>query len=282
MGASRNLIFSILALGIAFQFASAATDIDYNKVDIDALQNEYRRQLDLQSAKTAVHKPITKKKPSNQGIHSVRSASGIDYNTIDIGALQNQYRSQLDLQSANPLVHKPIVKKKPSNQQQRSNQRQLQQHLQSQQHGQSQKILQQKDIAKVARSPVSKAPILGNDILFDAASRGDVPMIRSLLNQGMNTNAGNAERETALHMAAAKGHFSAVIYLINHGADMCSRTVTNWLPIHHATRFGHTQIANYLKQRGSSPYARTSDGLSAIDMAKENRDQRMLAILRYR
>ena len=242
MGASRNLIFSILALGIAFQSANAATDIDYNTVDIGALQNEYRRQLDLQSTK--------------------------------------------------PAVHKPIVKKKPSNQQQRSNQRQLQQLLQSQQHGQSQKdsqqqrqlhkMLQQKDIAKAARAPASKAPILGNDSLFDAASRGDVPMIRSLLNQGMDTNAGNAERETALHMAAAKGHYSAVIYLINHGADMGSRTVTNWLPIHHATRFGHTQIANYLKQRGSSPYARTSDGLSAIDMAKENGDQRMLAILRFR
>jgi len=83
-------------------------------------------------------------------------------------------------------------------------------------------------------------------------------------------------------MAAANGQYSAVIYLINHGANIHAQTVNNWLPIHHATRFRQAQIANYLKQRGSSPYAKTSDGLSAIDMAKATNDRRILGVFGVR
>jgi len=124
----------------------------------------------------------------------------------------------------------------------------------------------------------AKAPIPQADELFAAATYGNVNLIGRLLQQGVNVNAANSERETALHMAAANGRYSAVIYLINHGANLHSRTVKNWLPIHHATRFRKANIANYLMQKGSSPHARTSDGLSAIDMARAVRDQRLLGL----
>lgn len=123
-----------------------------------------------------------------------------------------------------------------------------------------------------------KVAISGSDSLFGAATHGNVNLIGKLLRQGVNINAANSERETALHMAAANGRYSAVIYLINHGANLHFRTIKNWLPIHHATRFRHANIANYLIQKGSSPHARTSDGLSAIDMARSTGDQRLLGI----
>lgn len=125
---------------------------------------------------------------------------------------------------------------------------------------------------------VVKAPVPHANNLFDAASNGNVQLIGRLLKQGININIANNERETALHMAAAKGHYSVVIYLVNHGANIHSRTIKNWLPIHHATRFRHANIANYLKKSGSSPYAKTSDGLSAIDMARSARDLRILSV----
>jgi len=83
-------------------------------------------------------------------------------------------------------------------------------------------------------------------------------------------------------MAAAHGHYSTVIYLINHKAYVHSRTVKNWLPLHHATRFNHANIAHYLIQQGASPYARTSDGMSAIDIAKQLKDKRLIYILNGR
>lgn len=130
----------------------------------------------------------------------------------------------------------------------------------------------------VVRKPTAKAPVPHADELFGAATYGNINLITRLLQQGVNVNVANSERETALHMAAANGRYSAVIYLINHGANIHSRTIKNWLPIHHATRFRKANIANYLMQKGSSPHARTSDGLSAIDMARTMRNQQLLGL----
>lgn len=115
--------------------------------------------------------------------------------------------------------------------------------------------------------------------LFAAAINGNNAQIGKLLSQGLDINVSNGERETALHMAAARGHYSTVIYLINNGAYVNARTIKNWIPLHHAVRFRHANIVNYLLQRGSSPVARTSDGLSSIDMAKNVNDYRLLSIL---
>ncbi len=117
------------------------------------------------------------------------------------------------------------------------------------------------------------------DDLFMAAVNGNNAQIGKLLAQGLDINISNAQRETALHMAAARGHYSTVIYLINNGAYPTARTVKNWIPLHHAVRFRHHNIANFLVKRGSPVDERTSDGLSAIDIAKNVNDYRLLAIL---
>lgn len=132
---------------------------------------------------------------------------------------------------------------------------------------------------QVPRQRQARLPVPSVEHLFDAATNGNVVSIGRLLNQGVSINAANRERETALHMAAARGQYSAVIYLINHGADVNARTIKNWTPLHHAVRFRHANIANYLRQRGAPLYVKTSDGMSAIDMAKAAKDQRMLNIL---
>jgi ankyrin repeat protein len=136
----------------------------------------------------------------------------------------------------------------------------------------------QHKVVPAVRQHVAKPRVPHADKLFEAATYGNVNLIGRLLQQGINVNIANNERETALHMAAANGHYSAVIYLINHGANIHSRTIKNWLPIHHAARFRKANIANYLVQKGSSPHARTSDGLSAIDMVRTVGDQQLLRI----
>lgn len=115
--------------------------------------------------------------------------------------------------------------------------------------------------------------------LFNAANAGNIQQIAKLISQGLDVNVSNNERETALHMAAARGHFEAVMLLVRNGANVNAQTVKNWIPLHHAVRFRHPNIVNFLKQRGSWANARTSDGLSAIDMAKNNNDYRLLSIL---
>jgi len=117
------------------------------------------------------------------------------------------------------------------------------------------------------------------DNLFDAAKSGNVREIATLLAQGLDINVSNQERETALHMAAASGQYSAVIYLVNQGAYVNAPTVKNWIPLHHAVRFRHPNIVNFLMKHHATPYTRTSDGLSAIDMARNAKDYRILGLL---
>ncbi len=117
------------------------------------------------------------------------------------------------------------------------------------------------------------------DEFFDAASSGNVQQLGQLLAQGIDVNTANAERETALHMAAARGHYRAVIYLVKNGAYVNAKTIKNWVPLHHATRFNRPNIVNYLLKHNASAYQRTTDGLSAIDMAKNLNDNRLLSVL---
>ena len=127
------------------------------------------------------------------------------------------------------------------------------------------------------QSPAAVAP--DREDLFNAASAGNIQQISKLLSQGLDINVSNRERETALHMATARGHYETVMFLVKNGAYVNAPTVKNWIPLHHAVRFRHPNIANFLMKRGSSAQARTSDGLTAIDMANNNRDYRLLSIL---
>ena len=129
--------------------------------------------------------------------------------------------------------------------------------------------------------PYQQAPVAAPDRedLFNAASSGNIQQIQKLISQGLDINVSNAERETALHMAAARGNFEAVMYLVKSGANVNAQTVKNWIPLHHAVRFRHPNVVNFLIQRGSYAAARTSDGLSPVDMARNNNDYRLLSIL---
>ena len=160
-------------------------------------------------------------------------------------------------------------------------QQQAGQNVQQQQYiEQGQNQVQPQNIS--LNQPYQQAPAAATperEDLFNAASAGNMQQINKLLSQGLDVNVSNSERETALHMAAARGHYEAVMLLVRKGAYVNAPTIKNWIPLHHAVRFRHPNIANFLIQRGSSAQARTSDGLTAIDMASNNRDYRLLSIL---
>jgi len=215
----------------------------------------------LNSRRSVMRKPICKRAILYLVLLMIPvsfAASDSLFSMNDINAsLEMEYQSQLVLQPQTKRRVQPrkaTVKKPPVRHQ-----------------------AQQRITPSPVRQPAAKAPV--PEELFEAATNGNVNIITSLLQQGINVNSANSERETSLHMAAANGRYPAVIYLLNHGANIHARTTKNWLPIHHATRFRKANIANYLMKKGASPHARTSDGLSAIDMARTLRDQQILRIL---
>ena len=154
--------------------------------------------------------------------------------------------------------------------------------------------------ASSAESPLSKS-------LHNAVREGDVRTLMSLIKQGapLNLRATTANW-TALHVAAALNNAVAIAVLLRHGADPDTHDIDGDTPLITAASVGHTEavqqllakadlmltsrrgesalhaaaeagfddIASLLIARGGARLvnARTCDGYTARDLAKEHTD----------
>ena len=129
------------------------------------------------------------------------------------------------------------------------------------------------------RRPASHTMTRGSDdAIFYATKKHDMTRIKEILANGTNVNHRNFNGETVLHIAASQGDLSLVKYLVSQGATVNAPTAKMWLPIHHAIRFDHPNVANYLIDLKASLSAKTSDGMSALDLAKASKNPQIHAI----
>ncbi|MGH7506469.1 MAG: ankyrin repeat domain-containing protein, partial [Longimicrobiales bacterium] len=95
----------------------------------------------------------------------------------------------------------------------------------------------------------------------DAAMRGDVDAVRSLLKQGADVNAPHGDGMTALHWAAENGDPSLADILIDARADLEAQTrIGHYTPLHLASRGGHAAVVRGLLEAGAEPGAVTTTG----------------------
>lgn len=95
----------------------------------------------------------------------------------------------------------------------------------------------------------------------DAASRGDLTEVRSLLRGGEDVNAAHGDGMTALHWAAELGHAQMAEVLLNAGAHPEAVTrLGQYTPLHIASRAAAADVVTVLLKKGASPMARTSTG----------------------
>ncbi len=131
------------------------------------------------------------------------------------------------------------------------------------------------------RRPASHTLTRGSkDAIFPAAKEGNLKLLKELLAEGTEVDHRNFNGETVLHVAASRGDLAMVKYLVGAGADVNAQTGKKWQPIHHAMRFDHPAVANYLIKHNASPLTKTSDGLSALELAKESKKTAMQNIIK--
>ena len=95
----------------------------------------------------------------------------------------------------------------------------------------------------------------------DAAMRGDVATVRSLLERGVDPNAAQGDGMTALHWAAERGHEELARVLITAGAKLEPVTrLGAYRPVHLAAKGGHVRVLRALLEGGASPTVATSTG----------------------
>ncbi len=85
----------------------------------------------------------------------------------------------------------------------------------------------------------------------DASKRGDLRIIRNLVEQGMDVNARDGFGQTALMLAAHHGHDAVVETLIAHGADLNVTAKYGLSALMLAVVAGHAQVARRLAKAGA-------------------------------
>ena len=104
----------------------------------------------------------------------------------------------------------------------------------------------------------------------DAAQRGDVEAVRTLLKQGADPNAAQADGLTALHWAALNDELGMAQVLLYAGATVSPVTrVGGYNPLHLASRSGHGEVVRALLEAGADANAYTTTGVTSLHFAAE-------------
>ena len=158
-----------------------------------------------------------------------------------------------------------------------------------------------------ARSSHDRTP------LMHASYEGDEGAVRLLLEAGSNTEAMSAHHETAILLAAAGGYTNIVRMLLMYGCapepawakdqkasskglsqkvkakakakeigeQEDSWHARGWTPLMHASQGGHVEIGQMLLTRNVNTEARSPDGKTALEIARENGRKDMVLILDF-
>ena len=96
--------------------------------------------------------------------------------------------------------------------------------------------------------------------LVDAARRGELEVVRSLLEGGADVTEAQGDGLTALHASAERGHVEIAKLLITAGAALEAETrIGRYTPLHLAGRGGHGRVVIALVDAGANVDATTSN-----------------------
>ena len=110
--------------------------------------------------------------------------------------------------------------------------------------------------------------------LAEAAMRGDVAMVESLLERGADVDAAQGDGMTALHWAAERGDEEIAQLLISAGADVQVGTrIGSYTPLHLASKGGHVAVVSALLDAGADANASTvNSGATPLHFAASAAD----------
>lgn len=107
----------------------------------------------------------------------------------------------------------------------------------------------------------------------EAAARGDLESVRTLLRDGADVNAAQGDGMTALHWAALRGDAEMLSVLVYAGANVASTTrLGAYTPLHLASRDGRAEAVALLLEAGSDANAATTTGATPLHLAAAGGD----------
>jgi uncharacterized protein len=108
-----------------------------------------------------------------------------------------------------------------------------------------------------------------DSLLIEAAYKGDLEKVRSLLNSGVNVNARKTHGTTALTFAAERGHTQVVKLLLDKGADVNAGSASGRTALMGAAEGGHPEVLVRLFEKRANINSKDFDGRTALTLAAE-------------
>jgi len=117
------------------------------------------------------------------------------------------------------------------------------------------------------------------DPLHEAATKGELPKVKTLVTRGVNINGENSQGETALHLASKRGHKRIVEFLLAHGADVNAQNTYGDTPLHYAAETKHADLVELLLTHDANIQARNHQQWTFLPLAREGQDTEILKFL---
>ncbi|KAH7113124.1 ankyrin repeat-containing domain protein, partial [Dactylonectria estremocensis] len=101
-------------------------------------------------------------------------------------------------------------------------------------------------LIKERRYDANETSSLGRTALGASCAKGNVTMVKVLLDAKANVTVANYNSWTPVHIASSNGHVEVVKLLLNKGADITVATKDGVTPLHGASLNGHVEVVKLL------------------------------------
>ncbi|XP_032000875.1 ankyrin repeat domain-containing protein 31 isoform X1 [Hylobates moloch] len=124
---------------------------------------------------------------------------------------------------------------------------------------------------------INKRNARGESQLHLAARRGNLSLVKALIESGADVNLNDNAGWTPLHEASNEGSIDIIVELLKAGAKVNCENIDGILPLHDAVANNHLKAAEILLQNGANPNQKDKKQKSALDEAD---DEKMKELLR--
>ena len=125
-----------------------------------------------------------------------------------------------------------------------------------------------KEIVELLRKHGAKDAAPGASLhLHQAASKGDIDEIKSLIARGADINTKDKEGRTPLHTAARSCQKELVQLMLAKGADVNTKDKRGWRPLDEAVTGGHKEVVELLIEAGADVNVQSEAGYTPLQTA---------------